>query len=391
MGKTVFAVSWLIRKVLTCPLERPRAHYFAPTYRQAKSIAWDYVRAHTEHIPGMVYNKTELSASFSGGQRIQLVGADSPDAFRGQYTDAFCMDEVSMMAPRFWTEIVRPAAADREATGLFIGTPAGRNFFWELYDRAANLEDWGRQRLSYLDTGLIPAREIASLKAEMDESSFRQEMLCDFQAAVRGAYYGEVLSDAEAAGRVGAVPYDDSMGVWTAWDLGMADSSAVWFIQQSPGGQVRLIDYLEVQGMGLPEIISRIRAKPYKQYDGHIAPHDIRVRELGTGASRFETAMKLGIRFTVARNIPLMDGIEATRQMLKRTWVDVGNCREGLTHLQLYRSEWDDRKRIFSLRPLHDHTSHAADALRMFAVERGQSHSKDWGQGINYDMLDKMA
>ena len=169
----------------------------------------------------------------------------------------------------------------------------------------------------------------------------------------------------------------------------MRDSTAIWFAQ-TLGSEIRLIDYMEVQGEGLPEIIKRLKQKPY-QYEGHIAPHDIRVRELGTGTSRYEVAANLGVHFQVCRNIPLMDGIDATRNMLKRAWIDTRNCEKGYQGLQLYRSEYDDSKQIYSNKPVHDWTSHAADALRMLAVHLGQGGTEQWGQGINYDMLDKMA
>ena len=389
-GKTVFAVNKLIRDVLMCDKERARGHYFAPTYRQAKSIAWDYLRHFTSHVPGMTYNKTELAATFPWGQRIQLVGADNPDSFRGQYSDSAVLDELAMMPPRLWSEVVRPALADREGAALFIGTPAGRNAFYDLFERAERLDDWGRCLLSYKDTGIIPPKEINAMRQEMEDYEFAQEMECSFNAAVRGAYYGKVLAEAREQTRICEVPYDPALPVKTCWDLGMADATAIWFVQTSPGGQVRLIDYEEFHGAGLPEIIGALKSKPY-QYDLHIAPHDIRVRELGTGTSRYEVAAQNGVRFHICRNMPLMDGIDATRNMLRKTWIDKDKCRQGLNYLELYRADFNEKTGVPSTRPLHDHTSHAADALRMFAVEMGQRSGASWASGINYDMLDRMA
>ena len=374
--------------MLSCPLPNPKGHYFCPLQKQAKRNAWDYLRDYTSHIPGMAYNKTELTAYFPAGQTIELLGADNPDAFRGGYSDSTILDEYAQMAPNMWGEIVRPALADRNGNGMFIGTPAGPNQFKRMYDRAFTLPGWFACKLSYKDTGIIPPEEIESMRLEMDEIEFAQEMECDFGAAIRGAYFGKVLAAREAAGAIGQVPYDDTLGVWTSWDLGIADSTAVWFIQ-TLGSEVRLIDYEEYQGEGLPEIIRKISAKPY-HYEGHIAPHDIRVRELGTGTSRYEVASNLGVNFMICRKVPLMDGIDATRNLLKRSYIDLSQCQKGFA-LQLYRSEYDDSKQIYSDRPIHDWTSHAADALRMFAVEMSQSGTSNWGQGLNYDMLDRMA
>lgn len=390
-GKTVFAINKLIRDVLVCPRVNPRGHYFAPTYKQAKSIAWDYLKMYTEHIPGMVFNKTELSATFPMGQRIQLVGADNPDSFRGQYSDTAVLDELAMMPPKLWSEVVRPALADREGTALFIGTPAGRNAFYDIYEKAGDLEDWGRCLLTVNDTNIIPEKELRGMRAEMADYEYAQELMCSFNAAVRGAYYGKVLAEAQEAGRITSVPYDDAMPVSTAWDLGIADATAIWFIQHSPGGEIRLIDYEEYHGASLPDIIRELDKKPYR-YGQHIAPHDIRVRELGTGTSRYEVAASNGVRFDICRNMPLMDGIDATRNMLRKCWVDETKCRQGLNYLQLYRADFNEKTGVPSTRPLHDHTSHAADALRMYAVEMGQRNSPgNWGSGINYDMLDRQA
>lgn len=373
------------------PLPRPRGYYFAPTYKQAKSIAWDYLREYTKHIPGSKYNKTELSWTIPQGHRIELVGANDVDSFRGNYADEVCLDEFSIMPPRIWGEIIRPALADRKGSAIFIGTPAGRNAFWRLYDKAQGLDNWGRMLLTYQDTGLLDAEEIESLRAEMDEDQFNQELLCDFQAAVKGAYYGKAMAKMEADGRICDVPYDEQLGVWTSWDLGIADAMAICFWQTSPGGEHRLIDYEEYTGQGLPGVIRELRAKPYV-YNGHIAPHDIRVRELGTGQSRYEVAGKLGIGFHIARKVDLMDGIDATRSLLGKTWIDRTKCEDLINHLQLYRTEWDDKKGVFSTRPLHDHTSHGADSVRMYAVENLVATGEGLGgPALNYDMLNRMA
>jgi hypothetical protein len=228
------------------------------------------------------------------------------------------------------------------------------------------------------------------MKAEMEDYEFAQEMECSFNAAVRGAYFGKVLAEAEEEGRICQVPYDPALPVSTSWDLGIADATAIWYLQVSPGGQIRLINYQEYHGASIPDIIREMRKLPY-QYNTHIAPHDIRVRELGTGTSRYEVAATNGVRFHICRNMPLMDGIDATRNMLRKTWIDTDKCQLGLNFLQLYRADFNERTGVPSTRPLHDHTSHAADALRMFAVEMGQRNTGGWAAPINYDMLDKVA
>lgn len=389
-GKTVLAICKLVHDVQECDLPMPRGHYFAPFLKQARSIAWDYLKLITSPLPGMKYNKSELSAEFPNGARIQLHGADNPDTFRGQYSDSVVLDEVAQMSPRMWGEVIRPALADRQGKALFIGTPFGRmNLFYELFERAGELEGWYRQLWTVEDTGIIEPGELAMLKAEMSREEYQQEMMCSWSAQVRGAYWAEKLDLADQENRVCSVPYDESVPVGTAWDLGMNDATAIWFWQVA-GREIHLIDYQEYTGMGLPDIIRDLQSRPYI-YDMHIGPHDIRVKELGSGAARIDTARSLGVNFTVARNIPVIDGISAVRDMLGRCWFDEQKCRQGLEALRLYRSEWDDVKRVLSLRPVHDWTSHAADAFRYLAVEISKGGRKIRGGEPNYDLLDMTA
>jgi phage terminase large subunit len=261
-GKTILAICKLIHDVQECKHPNPRGHYFAPFLKQARNIAWDYLRIITSPMPGMAYNKSELTATFPSGAKIFLYGADNPDSFRGGYSDSVVLDEVAQMSPRIWGEVVRPALADRKGKALFIGTPFGKqNLFYELYERASDLPNWFNATRTADKTGVIDADELEQLRREMTVEEFDQELMCSWSAQVRGAYYGKEIAEAEDQARVGNVPYDESLPVHTAWDLGMADSTAIWFIQQV-AGEVRAIDYVEYTGMGLPQIIKELHKKP---------------------------------------------------------------------------------------------------------------------------------
>lgn len=387
-GKTVFAVNWLIRQALSCSLNNPRTAYLAPQYKQAKRIAWQYVKDYTAPIPGMGYLEQELRAVFPGGAELWLLGADNPDALRGLYLDAVVLDEVAMMAPRTWGEIVRPALADRGGGALMIGTPFGMaNQFHEFYNRAADLEGWTRSLLTVLDTDAINPAELVSLEAEMRPEEWQQEMLCSFSAAVRGAFYAEAMQVAEREGRITRVPHDPLLQVHTSWDLGIANRTVVWLWQVS-GAENRAIKCLAFSGMGLPEIIAQLRALPYN-WGEHYAPHDAQVRELGSGKSRVEMAAALGMRWTVVPQVGLQSGIDSTRAMLGRCWFDKEGCKDGLEALRLYRTEYDEDHRVYSTKPLHDWTSDFADSVRMFAVSQ-QGKGGNWGT-IDYSKLDRMV
>jgi len=201
----------------------------------------------------------------------------------------------------------------------------------------------------------------------MTEEQYQQEFECSFTAAIIGAYYAKLIADAEDAGKITRVPYDPSLPVHTAWDLGMNDSTAIWFAQIFRGGAVNVIDYYESSGVGLDHYAEVLRQKEY-HYGDHLAPHDIEVRELGSGKSRLETAYNLGIRFRVIPKMKIADGINAARMMLPKCYFDDDKCAVGLECLKQYRQDWDDKRQIFRNHPRHDFTSHAADAFRYLAV-----------------------
>jgi hypothetical protein len=210
----------------------------------------------------------------------------------------------------------------------------------------------------------------------MAPAEYAQEFECSWAAAVPGAYYGELVQQAEEQGRVTKVPYDPSYKVETWWDLGVGDSTVVWFAQRV-GHAVHLIDYYEMTGAGLSHYVQHLDSKGYV-YARHIAPHDVQVRELGTGQSRLDIARGLGLDFEVAPKLPVDDGIAAVRQLLPRCYFDREKTQYGLDCLRQYRAEYDDRLRTVRPKPLHDWTSHAADAFRYGAIAGAPLGAAAW-------------
>lgn len=344
----------------------PRYAYFAPYYSQAKKIAWDYLKAYTRNIPGTTFNEQELRADLPGGRRIFIAGADNPDAHRGIYLDGCILDEYAQMHPLIWTEVVRAALSDRMGFCIFIGTPKGRNGFYDLYEMAKKNPAWYAQVFKASETGIIPKEELEALRIEMGEDAFNQEFECSFDAAVKGCYYGREMAAAHATGKVRSIPYDPALGVITAWDLGIGDSTAIWFAQRL-FREVRIIDYLEVDGKGIPDIVKLLKEKPYV-YTTHLLPHDAAARELGTGKSRMEVLSNLGIRGDVMPRLGVDDGIQAARNLIPLCFFDEMKVHRGIECLREYRREWDDKRQIFHNKPLHNEYSHGADAFRMLAI-----------------------
>lgn len=390
-GKTVLAINELIDRALRCELERPRFVYLAPLYKQAKAIAWDYLKAYTSAIPGVSKHEGELRVDLPNGGRIQLLGADNPDALRGVYLDMAVLDEFAQMDPRAWGEVIRPALADRQGGALFIGTPKGRNAFCDLYEAASAGklgDEWWAGLYRASETGVIPGNELANLRKQMDENEYEQELECSFQAAIAGAYYGKELSAAERDTRIRRVDWEPALPVTTAWDLGIGDATSIWFVQQI-GRQVRVIDFYEASGVGLDHYAKVLKEKPYV-YGTHLLPHDTEVTELGTGKSRASVLVGFGIRPTIVRKLGVDDGIQAVRSLLPRCWFDKERCAAGIRALLMYQRDWDAGLGTFKPRPRHDWASHAADAFRYLAVglrDETPGHVPPSRQTVEYNPL----
>ena len=365
-GKTVACVSDLVLGALQTSKPNARYAYIAPLYVQAKDVAWAYVRQFAGSVPGVSFNEAELRADLPNGSRIRLYGADNYDRLRGLYLDGVVLDEYADMPPAAWGEVIRPALADRQGWAVFIGTPKGRNAFFDLYERAKVEPDWFALMLRASETGLLPESELAAARAEMTPEQYGQEFECSFEAAILGSYYGREMAEAELAGRITAVDYEPGLDVHTAWDLGIGDSTAIWFWQIA-GGEIRVIDHYEAHGQALPHYAAVLASKPYR-YGWDYVPHDARVRELGTGRTRVETLRNLGRKPRLVPSHEVMDGINAGRLTMPRCWFDADACRDGLEALRQYRADFDDKARVFRDKPKHDWTSHTADAFRYLAM-----------------------
>jgi phage terminase large subunit len=365
-GKTVLGISELLHAAAETKRKAARYAYLAPFQRQAKAVMWDMLKDQARAFKDVRFHEGELRCDLKNGARVSLYGADDPDSLRGLYFDGVVLDEFQQMDPRVWSEVIRPALADRKGWAIITGTPMGRNALWRLYERAKAAPDWSAALYRASESNALPAEELAAARAAMSEEEYAQEFECSFDAAIRGAYYGKLIAQAESEKRVGRVAHEPNLLVHTAWDLGVGDATAIWFYQRHRR-ELRLIDYAEASGAGLDHYARLLQAKGYA-YGEHVLPHDARVQELGSGKTRVETLTSLGIRPRVLGAHRVEDGINEVRRLLPRCWFDAEKCARGLEALRHYRSEWDERRQAFRERPLHDWSSHAADAFRYLAM-----------------------
>lgn len=365
-GKTVFCINELIDKANKTKRPNARYGYIAPQFNQAKDIAWDYLKHYTAGFDGLEKNESELRVDLPGQWRIRLYGADNADRLRGGYFDGVVLDEYGLFNPKVWPEIIRPMLSDRIGWAIFMGTPAGKNDFHAKYTEGLDNPEWLAAMFKASETGVISPEELAASRAAMTEDQYAQEFECSFDAAIQGAYYGKLINQAEADKRITNVPYEPKIPVHTAWDLGIGDPTAIWFVQQV-GAEVRLIDYYEASGVELGHYVKVLKEKPYT-YGKHYLPHDADVKELGTGTTRIETLRGLGLVGQIVPKQSVDDGINAVRLLLPKCYFDKTKCERGLEALRQYRTDFDEKLKTFKPHPLHDWTSHAADAFRYLAT-----------------------
>ena len=381
-GKTVAMINHMLKDALTNPLPNSRYVFLSPTFKQGKLTAWDYIKTYAGKIPGVKFNESELRCDLPNKSRITILGAENDQAIRGISLDGCVFDETQSIKPTIFPEVIRPALADRKGWCVFIGTPKGQNYFYKLYENAKESKDWYSCVFKASETKILDQEELDAAKSVMSKDLYEQEFECSFQAAITGSYYGSIIDGLAKEGRIGDVPFDDNLDVETWWDLGLNDSTSIWFVQKHKG-EIRLIDYYENSGFGLDHYIDVLNNKPYSEdYSKHIAPHDIKVRELGNfGKSRLDSALELGIHFEVAPKVSVEDGIEAVRKNLQNCWFDKSRCGTAVEYLKAYQKRYDDKNQTFRNKPLHNYASHCADSFRTGIVGQGLQTS-DWSEEV---------
>ena len=371
-------------------MERVGAYYYIfPTFVQGRKILWDGADKegfrHLDHFPKALLdgkpNNTEMKLRFKNGSLFQVVGSDNFNSVVGTNPIGVVLSEYSLQDPLCWA-FFRPILAENGGWAVFNFTPRGENHAYDLlelaranpFDAIANPSGWFSEVLTAHDTGAINPEVLAQ---ELDETVrlygnrhlYDQEYFCSFTAPIQGAYYADQLMKTTKETRIGNVAHDPAIVVDTYWDLGVNDRMAIWFVQQI-GTEVHLIDYMEDTGYGLDHYIPLLKADHRAEYvyGKHVAPHDIKARELTNGKSRLETAKKLGIDFRVAPSLGVMDGIDAARLMFGKCWFDKKRCAAGINALKNYRKQWDEKRKTYGNHPYHDWSSNGSDAFRMLAV-----------------------
>lgn len=387
-GKTVAEVNEGGRKALTVAREfpPPQVAFISPTYGQSKRNAWPYARHYFRDIPGIKFHESELIVTFPNGAKYFFAGSDNPDSLRGLYLDHASLDEYGDQDPRIWGEVVRPALSDYGGSATFIGSAKGRNHFWELLDAHRDDPEWYISILKASETGLLDEEELRLARTTMTPEEYAQEYECSFDAAIKGAYYGHLVERAETENRIQKhIYYDEAAPTFACWDLGIGDHTGIW-VFQIVGPEFHWLYYTEDSGKSLGHYCDWLDGLPFKISE-HFLPHDAEARELQTGISRTEFLQRRGLNCTVVPRHRVEDGIAGVRHKFNRFYFDRTNCKRGIDALRMYRSNWNDKNKIGSNAPLHDWSSHAADALRVGVMGIGDhALGSDWASPLIRDL-----
>lgn len=416
-GRNRFALTWhrrfgkdeiALRMACMSAMVKPASYWhMLPEASQARKAIWDAVNPHTgrkridEAFPKEIRKRTRddmMLIEFVNGATWQVLGSDNYNSLVGSPPYGVVLSEYALADPNAWA-FLRPILAENGGWAVFISTPRGRNHFAKLYDYAmTDPTNWFAQRLTVEDTGALSAemidkerRELAAERGDSEAAAIiAQEYYCDFNAAMPGAYYAEILSRAEREGRIAPLPWVPGLPVGTAWDIGASDSTAIWFWQEV-NGRVRIVNYLEAAGVGLEYYIKKVQSLPYV-YADHALPHDAGHQRLGMTVDSISAMLsRQGLRNRVlSRDDDLSVAINNTRQFLATVEITTdpeplpGETRDdararmgrGLDAIRQYRRRWSEKNQRYDDKPLHDWCSHAADAVRYLARASERSLSR---------------
>lgn len=367
--------------------------YYFPNAALAKKIIWNGAdkagKRFLDYIPSRLIkriNRAEMLIEFYNGSILQLAGTDKSINV-GTNPVGTIFSEFSLQNPRSWNYI-RPILAENDGWALFNGTPRGRNHFFDLYEMAKSNPEWFCQALSVDDTGAVTPEAIEKERRDgMSEDLIQQEFYVSWDCGVQGAIFGRQMAAARNENRIGSVAYDESLLVYTAWDIGVGDCTAIIFFQLR-GDSILVIDHYENSGHALSHYINLLKTKPWAaSYGGHFVPHDAKHRSAITGSTYIQAAGELGIEMeAISLDYTIESSIEATRVVFARLYFDERKCDHLLKCLLEYHYEFDENSRRLRDRPEHNWASHSADALRYLAlaVKNGMvgSHSRGKWQAL---------
>lgn len=362
--------------ILQCLKKTCLVFYVLPTYSQGRKAIWDAIAIDgtkfLDYIPSAVVdsmNQSEMKIRFINGSILQVIGGDTFNtSIIGTNPYAVILSEYALMPSDIFS-FIRPILAANGGWCAIVSSPRGKNHLWQLYKIAQELPDWKVFVHKASEIKHIPEEVLIQERAQMDEGLYLQEFETSFERGISGSYYGTHLDNLRLKGQITSVQWDPGLLVYSVWDIGVNDPTAIIFYQiVGDGVSIRIIDCYSNTGLGLDHYIKIINQKPYN-YGGHYAPHDIKVREWGGGAvTRYEKARQLGLVFKLIEQVPIIDGIENVWTHFNKFWIDSDKCKPLIDALENYRKEWDADKAVYKNKPVHNWASNFSDSLRYLCL-----------------------
>ena len=371
-------------------------HLF-PEKEQARKALWNGINKDGQRIIDVAFppalraatNDSEMRITFKSGSTWQLGGSDRYDALVGSNPRGVVFSEYAIANPRAY-DFIRPILAENGGWALFPYTPRGRNHGFELFEKATADGNSFAELLTCDDTGHMTPEALQRERAEMSEELFLQEYFGSFDFGLEGSFYAREMNRAVTDGRVTQVPVDDAHPVYPCFDIGLNDSTAIWFLQLLPGGAIHWVDYYEANGEQVKHYVDVLRDRGYS-YSELFFPHDGAHRRIGMPRSVAEQFRDHGFSVTVLKQVSnVQPYIEDCRVAIGKSWFDADRTERGRACLNGYRREYDDKRQVFKEKPLHDWASDGADAFRtgVQAINEGRIGNNQWG-ALDYGTLNR--
>lgn len=377
--------------------------HMLPTLQQGRRVIWDGIDKDGRRMIDQAFpksmrvgtNNSEMKISLKNGSIWQVVGSDNYDSLVGTNPVGVIFSEYSISDPSAW-DYIRPILVENGGWAMFIYTPRGKNHGFNLFNMAKGNPKWYSSELTINDTfnrgadgetdapftgrHIIDPEMIEEERAAgMADEKILQEFFCSWNTGLEGAFYTDALNKCGDDGRIGDNFYDPSKPVFTFWDIGLRDNTAVIFVQRSDAGQPIIIDYKTERNKSLAWWIKTLKELDYV-YESHTGPHDMAQREFSTGKSRLDFAADLGFHFEICANLPVADGIDASRALLAVSRFNKKTTEPLLDSLYSYCRDYDDKTKLFKDKPSHTWASHGADAFRYLSISwRTVGSNVGWG------------
>lgn len=382
-------------------------YHVLPTYQQGRKIVWEgkrrdgtpFLNAFPDFDnPGpkkFVTRKRDddMTIWLHNGSMYQVLGSDKIDSLVGTNPVLLIMSEFALQDPQAWMYL-EPILMENGGIAIFPYTPRGRNHGFDLWEEGEASPHWFNQRLTIEDTKyedgtpLVPQERFNELKKTRPLEILMQEYYCSFDVGLEGAYYKREMQLAHDQKRICSVPYQAEVLVDTHWDIGYDDSTSIIFSQRV-GREIHIIDYYENSGEGVAHYASVLNQKGYN-YGSHYGPHDIVAHEKGSGKSYKRQAAEVGIRFKVTKKTSIVSGINNARSVMSRVWFDDTRpeTKRLVRALKEYTKKWNETMKTWSEQPLHDWTSHPADAFRYLCMNYRDKGTSLMGERAQFALTD---